>query len=144
MKRTNSYYNAGPGLDVQSSLPGEFRSAAEAVLTWHMMDNVTSKLEELNPVLLHTFRGNGDFLIRYTSSLLAMHSPIFIFRNRNENRNDLSLYEIIRHWCEFKVVTRAVISCLERNAVFRNKSLQFGRQKIQFLIVQESWPGSCN
>ncbi|XP_067215522.1 DNA polymerase theta isoform X2 [Linepithema humile] len=56
MKRTNSYYNAGPGMDVQSSLPGEFRSAAEAVLTWHMMDNVMSKLEELNPVLLHTFR----------------------------------------------------------------------------------------
>ncbi|XP_029680400.1 DNA polymerase theta-like, partial [Formica exsecta] len=56
MKRTNSYYNAGPGMDVRSSLPGEFRSAAEAVLTWHMMDNVMSKLEELNPVLLYTFR----------------------------------------------------------------------------------------
>jgi len=57
MKRTNSCYYAGPGMDVRNSLPGEFRSAAEAVLTWHMMDNVMSKLEELNPALLYTFRG---------------------------------------------------------------------------------------
>lgn len=57
MKRIKSCYNAGPGMDVQSSLPGEFRSAAEAVLTWHIMDNVISKLEELNPALLYTFRG---------------------------------------------------------------------------------------
>lgn len=57
MKRTKSCYHVGPGMDVQSSLPGEFRSAAEAVLTWHMMDNVMSKLEELNPTLLYTFRG---------------------------------------------------------------------------------------
>ncbi|XP_072765089.1 DNA polymerase theta isoform X1 [Anoplolepis gracilipes] len=56
IKRINSCYSGGPGLDVQSSLPGEFRSAAEAVLTWHMMDNVMNKLEELNPVLLYTFR----------------------------------------------------------------------------------------
>ncbi|XP_071632237.1 DNA polymerase theta isoform X1 [Temnothorax longispinosus] len=56
MKRTKSSYYAGPGMDVRSSLPGEFRSAAEAVLTWHMVDNVTSKLEELNPVLIYTFR----------------------------------------------------------------------------------------
>lgn len=67
MNRTNSYYNAGPGMDVRSSLPGEFRSAAEAVLTWHMMDNVMSKLEELNPVLLYTFRGNRDFMIHLLS-----------------------------------------------------------------------------
>lgn len=57
MKRTKSCYHSGPGMDVQNSLPGEFRSAAEAVLTWHMMDNVMSKLEELNPALLYTFRG---------------------------------------------------------------------------------------
>jgi len=57
MNRTKSCYYAGPGMDVQSSLPGEFRSAAEAVLTWHMMDNVMNKLEELNPALLYTFRG---------------------------------------------------------------------------------------
>ncbi|XP_050459690.1 DNA polymerase theta [Cataglyphis hispanica] len=56
MKRINSCYSAGPGMDLRSSLPGEFRSAAEAVLTWHMMDNVMNKLEELNPVLLYTFR----------------------------------------------------------------------------------------
>ncbi|KAL6260260.1 hypothetical protein P5V15_007793 [Pogonomyrmex californicus] len=56
MKRTKSYYYVGPGMDVQNSLPGEFRSAAEAVLTWHMMDNVMNKLEELNPTLLYTFR----------------------------------------------------------------------------------------
>ncbi|XP_012529717.2 DNA polymerase theta [Monomorium pharaonis] len=56
MKRIKSCYYAGPGMDVQSSLPGEFRSAAEAVLTWHMMDNVTNKLGELNPALLYTFR----------------------------------------------------------------------------------------
>ncbi|XP_011875915.1 PREDICTED: DNA polymerase theta-like [Vollenhovia emeryi] len=56
MKQTKSCCYAGPGMDVQSSLPGEFRSAAETVLTWHMMDNVMSKLEELNPVLLYTFR----------------------------------------------------------------------------------------
>lgn len=57
MKRTKSCYHAGPGMDVHSSLSGEFRSTTEAVLTWHMMDNVMSKLEELNPALLHTFRG---------------------------------------------------------------------------------------
>lgn len=57
MNRTKSCYYAGPGMDVRSSLPGEFRSATEAVLTLHMMDNVMSKLEELNPVLLYTFRG---------------------------------------------------------------------------------------
>lgn len=57
MKRTNSCCNVGPGMDMRSSLPGEFRSAAEAMLTWHMTDNIMSKLEELNPVLLHTFRG---------------------------------------------------------------------------------------
>ncbi|KAL0124938.1 hypothetical protein PUN28_006657 [Cardiocondyla obscurior] len=56
MKRIKSYYYAGPGMDTQSSSPGEFRSAAEAVLTWHMMDNIVYKLEELNPVLLYTFR----------------------------------------------------------------------------------------
>lgn len=58
MSRTNSYYNAGPGIDVRSSLSGEFRSAAETVLTWHMTDNIINQLEELDPVLLHTFRGN--------------------------------------------------------------------------------------
>lgn len=57
MERTNSYCNVGPGMDVRSSLPGEFRSAAEAMLTWHMANNITRKLEELDPVLLHTFRG---------------------------------------------------------------------------------------
>ncbi|XP_018338404.1 PREDICTED: DNA polymerase theta [Trachymyrmex septentrionalis] len=56
MKRIKSCYCSGPGMDVQNSLPGEFRSAAEAVLTWHMMDNIMNKLEELNPTLLYTFR----------------------------------------------------------------------------------------
>jgi len=57
MKRIKSCYYAGPGMDARNSLPGEFRSAAEAVLTWHMMDNIMNKLEELNPALLYTFRG---------------------------------------------------------------------------------------
>jgi hypothetical protein len=48
-------------MDLQSSLPGEFRSAMEAVLTWHMMDSIMNKLEELNPVLIHTFRGIINF-----------------------------------------------------------------------------------
>ncbi|EGI59836.1 PREDICTED: DNA polymerase theta [Acromyrmex echinatior] len=56
MKRIKSCYYAGPGMDARNSLPGEFRSAAEAVLTWHMMDNIMNKLEELNPALLYTFR----------------------------------------------------------------------------------------
>ncbi|XP_029175852.1 DNA polymerase theta [Nylanderia fulva] len=56
MNRTNCCYWSGPGMDVHNSLPGEYRSAAEAVLTWHMMDNVMNKLEELNPALLYTFR----------------------------------------------------------------------------------------
>lgn len=58
LKRTNSCYYTGPGMDVRNSLPGEFRSAAETILTWHMTDNIMNKLEELNPILLHTFRGN--------------------------------------------------------------------------------------
>ncbi|XP_011146257.1 DNA polymerase theta isoform X2 [Harpegnathos saltator] len=69
MKRTNSCCNVGPGMDVQNSLPGEFRSAAEAVLTWHMTDSITSKLEELNPVLLHTFR---DIEMRIATILACM------------------------------------------------------------------------
>ncbi|XP_020280353.1 DNA polymerase theta isoform X2 [Pseudomyrmex gracilis] len=56
MKRINSCYNSGSKIDVHSSLPDEFKSAAKAVLTWHITDNVMTKLEELNPVLIHTFR----------------------------------------------------------------------------------------
>ncbi|XP_032671376.1 DNA polymerase theta isoform X2 [Odontomachus brunneus] len=69
MKRTNSCCNVGPGLDMRNSLPGEFRSTAEAVLTWHMTDNIMSKLEELNPVLLHTFR---DVEMRIATILACM------------------------------------------------------------------------
>ncbi|XP_014469442.1 PREDICTED: DNA polymerase theta isoform X2 [Dinoponera quadriceps] len=69
MKRTNSYSNVGPGMDMRSSLPGEFRSAAEAVLIWHMADSITNKLEELNPVLLHTFR---DTEMRIAAILACM------------------------------------------------------------------------
>ncbi|XP_026825794.1 DNA polymerase theta isoform X2 [Ooceraea biroi] len=56
IKRINSCCHLGPGMDSRSSLPGEFRSAAEAVLTWHMVDSIMNKLNELNPVLIHTFR----------------------------------------------------------------------------------------
>ncbi|KYN17239.1 Helicase POLQ-like protein [Trachymyrmex cornetzi] len=69
MKRTKSCYYAGPGMDAQNSLPGEFRSAAEAVLTWHMMDNIMNKLEELNPVLLYTFR---EIEMRIMTTLACM------------------------------------------------------------------------
>lgn len=124
MKRTNSCYSAGPGMDVRSSLPGEFRSAAEAVLTWHMMDNVMNKLEEFNPVLLYTFRGNRN--LRYMIFLcltIYLSMLAFISRDRNENRNNFSLYGIIRHWHKYKIITRIIIGYFKRNAIFRNKSL---------------------
>ena len=73
MKRIKSCYCSGPGMDVQNSLPGEFRSAAEAVLTWHMMDNIMNKLEELNPTLLYTFRG-----IIEMSLYINIYYPYFI------------------------------------------------------------------
>ncbi|XP_018400080.1 PREDICTED: DNA polymerase theta [Cyphomyrmex costatus] len=69
MKRIKSCYSVGPGMDVQNSLPGEFRSAAEAVLTWHIMDNIMNKLEELNPTLLYTFR---DVEMRIMTILACM------------------------------------------------------------------------
>lgn len=134
MKRINSCYNLGSKIDVHSSLPDEFRSAAKAVLTWHMTDNVMTKLEELNPVLIHTFRGN-IFLHTYFYFTLHIvillttyiYKCVFCFRCRNENRNRFSLYGIIGHWCESKIVTRTVVGYFKRNAFVRNEGLRVGR-----------------
>ncbi|XP_076234404.1 DNA polymerase theta [Calliopsis andreniformis] len=55
-KRIGACYDTGPGLNIRSSIPGEFRASAEAVLTWHITDALLDKLEQLSPMLLYTFK----------------------------------------------------------------------------------------
>ena len=57
-KRIGTCYDVGPGLYVKSEIPGELRASAEAILTWHVTDKLLDKLEQLNPTLLHTYKGN--------------------------------------------------------------------------------------
>ncbi|XP_046834318.1 DNA polymerase theta [Vespa crabro] len=42
--------------NVRNKLPFEFKASAKVVLTWHVMDTLLSKLEELCPVLIYTFK----------------------------------------------------------------------------------------
>ncbi|CAK9816398.1 DNA polymerase theta [Anthophora quadrimaculata] len=56
IKRIGICYDIGPGLNIKSTVPGEFRASAEAVLTWHITDSLLDKLEELSPTLLYTFK----------------------------------------------------------------------------------------
>ncbi|XP_054015016.1 DNA polymerase theta [Hylaeus anthracinus] len=55
-KRIGACSDTGPGLNIKSSIPGEFRAAAEAVLTYYMTDTLLEKLEQLSPTLLYTFK----------------------------------------------------------------------------------------
>ncbi|KAG7210234.1 hypothetical protein KM043_011783 [Ampulex compressa] len=55
-ERIDISYETGPGINIKSTLPGEFRASAEAVLTWHTMDILLEKLEQLNPMLLYMFK----------------------------------------------------------------------------------------
>ncbi|KAF7378835.1 hypothetical protein HZH66_015069 [Vespula vulgaris] len=42
--------------NVTSKLPLEFKASAKVVLTWHVMDTLLNKLEELCPILIYTFK----------------------------------------------------------------------------------------
>ncbi|XP_043257568.1 DNA polymerase theta [Colletes gigas] len=55
-KRIGACYDTGPGLNIKSTIPGEFRASAEAVLTWYMTDTLLERLEQLSPTLLYTFK----------------------------------------------------------------------------------------
>ncbi|XP_017886855.1 DNA polymerase theta isoform X2 [Ceratina calcarata] len=55
-KKIGVCYDVGPGLQIKSAIPGEFRASAESVLTWHVTDSLLDKLEELNSTLLYTFK----------------------------------------------------------------------------------------
>lgn len=48
---------AGPGLNVKSAVDSEIRATTEAALTWHLANTLMKRLEELNPTLLKTFKG---------------------------------------------------------------------------------------
>ncbi|XP_078050006.1 DNA polymerase theta [Augochlora pura] len=56
MKRVDACSITGPGLNIKSSIPGEFRASAETVLTWHITDILLNKLECLSPTLLYTYK----------------------------------------------------------------------------------------
>nr|XP_033330017.1 DNA polymerase theta isoform X2 [Megalopta genalis] len=56
MKRVDTCSITGPGLNIKSSIPGEFRASAETVLTWHITDILLNKLERLSPTLLYTYK----------------------------------------------------------------------------------------
>lgn len=49
--------------NVRSKLPLEFEASAKVVLTWHVMDTLLNKLEELCPVLIYTFKGKICFTL---------------------------------------------------------------------------------
>ncbi|XP_076663773.1 DNA polymerase theta isoform X2 [Andrena cerasifolii] len=55
-KRIGTCYDTGPGLNIESTIPGEFRASAEAVLTWYITDTLLDKLTQLSPTLLYTFK----------------------------------------------------------------------------------------
>ncbi|XP_017792592.1 PREDICTED: DNA polymerase theta [Habropoda laboriosa] len=55
-KRIGACYDIGPGLNIKSTVPGEFRASTETVLTWHITDSLLNKLEQLSPTLLYTFK----------------------------------------------------------------------------------------
>ncbi|XP_076224101.1 DNA polymerase theta isoform X2 [Nomia melanderi] len=55
-KRIGTCFDTGPGLDIQSSIPGEFRASAETILTWQITDVLLNKLEKMSPTLLYTFK----------------------------------------------------------------------------------------
>ncbi|KAI4495700.1 hypothetical protein M0802_008535 [Mischocyttarus mexicanus] len=42
--------------DMKSKLPLEFKASTKAVLTWHVMETLLNKLEELCPILIYTFK----------------------------------------------------------------------------------------
>ncbi|XP_043485514.1 DNA polymerase theta [Polistes fuscatus] len=42
--------------NVKNKLPLEFKASTKAVLTWHVMETLLNKLEELCPILLYTFK----------------------------------------------------------------------------------------
>ncbi|KAK0079774.1 hypothetical protein PV326_008551 [Microctonus aethiopoides] len=48
--------NIGPGMNVNSSVSAEIRACTEAVLTWHLLQSLSTKLETLDPILPKTFR----------------------------------------------------------------------------------------
>ncbi|XP_076278096.1 DNA polymerase theta [Lasioglossum baleicum] len=56
VKRVDACSDTGPGLNIKSSIPGEFRASAETVLTWHILDILLDKLEQISPTLLYTFK----------------------------------------------------------------------------------------
>ncbi|KZC14173.1 DNA polymerase theta [Dufourea novaeangliae] len=55
-KRIGACHEIGPGLNMKSSIPGEFRASAETVLVWHITDILLDKLKEMSPTLLYTFK----------------------------------------------------------------------------------------
>ncbi|XP_076643351.1 DNA polymerase theta [Halictus rubicundus] len=56
VKRVDACFDTGPGLNINSSIPGEFRASAETVLTWHILDVLLDKLEQISLTLLYTFK----------------------------------------------------------------------------------------
>ncbi|XP_034194144.2 DNA polymerase theta isoform X1 [Osmia lignaria lignaria] len=68
-KRIPACYDTGPGLNIKSSIPGEFRASAEVVLTWHMTDKLLDKLEQVHSTLPRTFK---DIEMRIIISLACM------------------------------------------------------------------------
>lgn len=85
-KRVPACYDTGPGLNIKSSIPGEFRASAEVVLTWHMTDKLLDKLEQVHSTLPRTFKGNDIikflllvFLFYFTSMYSIPLNKIFIY-----------------------------------------------------------------
>ncbi|XP_076390192.1 DNA polymerase theta isoform X3 [Megachile rotundata] len=68
-KQISACYDIGPGLNIKSSIPGEFRASAEAILTWHITDKLLNKLGEIHSSLPNTFK---DIEMRIIISLACM------------------------------------------------------------------------
>ncbi|XP_015182607.1 PREDICTED: DNA polymerase theta [Polistes dominula] len=43
-------------INIKNKLPMEFKASTKAVLTWHVMETLLNKLEELCPILVYTFK----------------------------------------------------------------------------------------